>query len=283
MKWLRFILSHSIFVAVCAGALCWQTVVLLGLGEDRYLYAFVFFATLCSYNLYWLISRYFFRPTGTSISQMISGAPVQVALFLVSACGTVIFYFKSGLMLIEVLPAVLLTLVYSGQLIPLPQFRFTRKAGILKTILLAFTWTYVTTFLPIIHLQLQLNDASIFIITRRFLFMLMLCIIFDSRDIAVDKIRGMRSLATELSSQTLRLLIFIIFGILFLSNFLSTRILISIPHMVALQVTTIALLVTYYYSTKKQGYFFYYFFVDGMMLFSALATYIAGKWLILSH
>ena len=279
MKWLQFILSHSIFVAICAAALCWQTVLLLHLGDDLNLYAFVFLATLSSYNLYWLISRYFFRPAGTSIKQIVSGNPVQLILFLAAAGGAVYFYFKAGLLLVEVLPAVFLTLVYSGQLIPLQEFR--RKAGILKTLLLAITWTYVTAFLPIMHLGLQVDEAGIFIITRRFLFMLMLCIIFDSRDIVVDKIRGMRSLATELSTKTLRLLIVIIFIILFLSNFLSARIGISLPHMIALQVSTLALLITYYYSTKKQGYFFYYFFVDGMMLFSALVTFIAGKWLIL--
>ena len=46
--------------------------------------------------------------------------------------------------------------------------------------------------------------------------------------------------------------------------------------LVALQISTLALSVVYFYATKKQGYFFYYFIVDGLMLFSALATYIAG-------
>ena len=40
--------------------------------------------------------------------------------------------------------------------------------------------------------------------------------------------------------------------------------------------STIALLVVYFFSTRKQGYLFYYFVVDGLMLFSALATFVAG-------
>ena len=59
------------------------------------------------------------------------------------------------------------------------------------------------------------TDIEFFILTRRFLFMLMLCIIFDNRDIAVDKIRGLRSLATDLSVETMRYLIYSIFLILF--------------------------------------------------------------------
>ena len=43
-----------------------------------------------------------------------------------------------------------------------------------------------------------------------------------------------------------------------------------------LQTSTIALLVVYFLSTRQQGYLFYYFVVDGLMLFSALTTFVAG-------
>jgi len=95
--------------------------------------------------------------------------------------------------------------------------------------------------------------------------------------VAFDKIRGMRSLATDLSPRTLRLLIIILFILLFGTNFAYIWMGISFPHTIALQVSTIALLITYFYSTRKQGYFFYYFFVDGMMLFSAVFTFVAGS------
>jgi hypothetical protein len=74
----------------------------------------------------------------------------------------------------------------------------------------------------------------------------------------------------------LRVLIYIIFALLFCSNFFSGHYGITTAQSIALQVSTIALLIVYFYSTKKQGYLFYYFFVDGMMLFLTLATYIAG-------
>ncbi|MBK7556801.1 MAG: hypothetical protein IPI54_00070 [Chitinophagaceae bacterium] len=76
--------------------------------------------------------------------------------------------------------------------------------------MLAFTWCYVTAFLPIQKTYWQLDSPEIFIITRRFLFMLMLCIIFDNRDKTVDKIRGLRSLATDLSPGVLKALVYII-------------------------------------------------------------------------
>jgi hypothetical protein len=142
--------------------------------------------------------------------------------------------------------------------------------------LLAFTWTYVTAFIPLQKTYLFLDNADLFIITRRFLFMFMLCIIFDSRDIAVDKLRGLHSLATDLSPATLQLLIYSVFIVLFGTNLLSTSYGVTVYQSIALQVSTIALLVVYFYSTRKQGYLFYYFLVDGLMLFSAMATFIAS-------
>ena len=86
----------------------------------------------------------------------------------------------------------------------------------------------------------------------------------------------MLSLATDLKPSTLKLLIYIIFAVLFISNFFFQYYGITIYQSIALQISTLALLIVYFYSGKKQGYLFYYFIVDGLMLFSALATYIAG-------
>ncbi len=276
MKWLQFILSHSIFIALCAAALCLQTVQLLHLSAGIYLYGFVFFATLCSYNFYWLLSKYSLSNTAAGRQHFMTREWVQVFLFAISATGTVICFFRSGLPIDDILPAVVLTVLYAVPLLPLGFLKFTRRAGVLKTLLLAFTWTYVTAFIPIQKEVSLLSSPDIFVLTRRFLFMLMLCIIFDSRDIKVDKIRGLHSLATDLQPKTLRYLIVIIFIILFLTNFLCLRYGMSNSQSTALQLSTVALLATYFLSTKKQGYFFYYFFVDGLMLFSALATYIAS-------
>jgi branched-subunit amino acid transport protein len=161
-------------------------------------------------------------------------------------------------------------------LLPVKILQFTRKAGVLKTILLAFTWAYVTVFIPLQKSYQLLHKADMYIFTRRFLFMLMLCIIFDNRDKAVDKIRGLRSLATDLKPAVLQFLIFGIFTALFISNFLYEDYGLTLKQSLALQISTLALLAVYFYALKKRSYFFYYFFVDGMMLFSALATYIAG-------
>jgi hypothetical protein len=197
-------------------------------------------------------------------------------LLVFSAAGALYCFYNAALSLEYVFTAALLTILYAVPLLPVKFLQFTRKAGVLKTILLAFTWAYVTVFIPLQKSYQLLDKADMYIFTRRFLFMLMLCIIFDNRDKAVDKIRGLRSLATDLKPAVLQFLIFGIFTALFVSNFLYKDYGLTLKQSLALQISTVALLAVYFYALKKRSYFFYYFFVDGMMIFSALATYIAG-------
>ncbi len=274
MKWLHFILSHSIFIAVCAVAMAFQTSLLLKLPLSIYGYGFIFFATLCSYNFYWIISKASF--TGTfSLSALLKKEIKGISILFLSAIGVIFCLYLHPLPAEFIITAFLLTCLYALPLLPFRVLYFIRRAGVLKTFLLAFTWAYVTVFMPLQKTYALLDSADMFVFTRRFLFMLMLCIIFDNRDKAVDKIRGLHSLATDLRPQHLKMLIYLIFIVLFGTNFLFSFYGISFSQSIALHISTLALLAVYFLSIKKQGYLFYYFFVDGMMLFSALATYIA--------
>lgn len=275
MKWLHFIISHSIFIALCAAALAFQTTQLLHIPIDIYLLVFIFFSTVGSYNFYWLLSKYSFAHSQTP-ANFFRAEKLKILLLIISSAGLLFCFLHLHIMILNLAGAGLLTLLYALPLLPFPFLRFTRKAGMLKTTLLAFTWAYVTAFLPLQKPAWLLNGADLFLFSRRFLFMLMLCIIFDNRDKAIDKIRGLQSLATDLSPLTLKYLIYFVFFILFATNFLFPYYGITLAQSIALQVSTIALLITYYYSTKKQGYFFYYFLVDGLMLFSAVTTWVVS-------
>ena len=151
-----------------------------------------------------------------------------------------------------------------------------RKAGVLKTILLAFTWAFITVYIPYVYAQTANTTALWLLFSIRFLFMLMLCIIFDARDTGIDKIRGLQSLTTMLAPATVRLIMFFLFA-MYLAAGTVYRLYYNEPMQIAaLLVIGAAVATAYYYSLKKQGYFFYYFFIDGLMLFSALLTFVAS-------
>ena len=274
MKWLQFILSHSIFIAICAVALCFQTALLLHINLTVYLYAFIFFSTICSYNFYWLLSGYLFsreafpvffkRYYTNAIVLALGGIGLLYAVLHITNLWPVI---SLGL---------ILTLLYTVPLLPFSAFRFMRKAGLVKTFLLAFTWAFVTVYIPYKQNPTGNIATLVMLFNNRFLFMLMLCIIFDARDTNVDKIRGLQSLTTIIKPATVQYIMFAVFTAYIINGIVIRAYYDEPMQIIALLVTGVVTAIVYFFSLKKQGYFFYYFLVDGLMLFSALATYMAS-------
>lgn len=274
MRWLHFILSHSIFIAICALALCYQTFVLLQVRHNAYVYVFVFSSTLCSYNFYWLLSKFSFskkRITTAFFKQNIAYIFLGVSAAI---CAGWTLYFLPGSLWYVTLAAAF-TVLYSLPLWPFGWAIALRRAGVFKTLLLAFTWAYVTVIIPAIPV-LQSNISSVLaLFVARFFFVGMLCAIFDRRDAAVDKIRGLHSLATVTNKRSLSIIMIISFLIYVAAGILVRMHFADTAQLVAFLITGLVVAYVYLLSLKKQGYLFYYFLVDGMMLFSASATFIA--------
>jgi hypothetical protein len=274
MKWLHFILSHSIFIAVCAVALSFQTALLLHINLSLYLYAVIFFSTICSYNFYWLLSAYAFAKK--SIWLVIKQYYSNLIVLVLAAVLLLFSLLKVTALLPVIGIGLLLTLLYTVPLLPFKIFRTARKAGLVKTILLAFTWAFVTVYIPYKQMPTAALNTIAMLFSNRLLFMLMLCIIFDARDTNVDKIRGLQSLTTLLKPATVTNIMLAIF-LVYTFNSIMFRDYYNAPRqIIALLVTGVVTAIVYLRSLKKQDYFFYYFLVDGLMLFSAIAAYVAS-------
>jgi len=276
MKWLfHFILSHSIFIALCAAALSLQTLQLLSLPTNRYLLTFIFFAALGGYNAYWILSSYSFN-RHTALRFFLQKRASSFLVLIAAVTGMVFCLTQLHLFMYNLMIAVLLLVIYSLPVIPFKRSHFRLKAGVLKTIILALAWTIITTMVPLQKSILSMGHTALLIFISRFLFMLMLCIIFDKRDATVDKLRGLQSLATEIKPIELHRLIGLIFiGYIGTSYFMLTY-QVSMAQVIALIITGLVTIFVYISSLKKRGYFFYYFLVDGLMFLSALLTGLAG-------
>ncbi len=274
MKLLHFIVSHSIFIATCAVALCFQTAIMLRINLSFYLYAFIFFSTVCSYNFYWLVSGYSFA--SQSLYLFLKRHYTNAIVFIFATAGLLFSILKIPELLPVICAGLLLTLLYAVPLLPFKFFNFTRKAGLLKTFLLAFTWAFVTVYIPYRQAQTSNAVALVMLFNNRLIFMLMLCIIFDARDTNIDKIRGLQSLTTILKPTTVKYLMVALF-VVYILNGIIFRVYYNQPvQIIPLLATAAATAVVYFFSQKKQNYFFYYFLVDGLMLFSAIAVYVAS-------
>jgi 4-hydroxybenzoate polyprenyltransferase len=123
---------------------------------------------------------------------------------------------------------------------------------------------------PILFVQ---TKSVLLLLLVRFLYVGMLCIIFDKRDVLVDRMHGLRSLATELSLSALKK----IMGMSFVTYLLAVLwfLLHGLELGQAIALCGSGIVAGWVYmlsSSKQQGYVFYYFVVDGLMLFTAGAS-----------
>jgi 4-hydroxybenzoate polyprenyltransferase len=274
MRLLHFILSHCIFISLCAVALCVQTVQILHVSIGYSFYIFIFCATLCSYNFYYLLSGWVFG--NKKILQLLKSQITQVLFFCTAFVGVAVSFFKLQFTGYSMLIAALLTLVYTLPVLPFKQLKFLQQVGFAKTILLAFTWAYVTVFLPYTQNCLFNVVAMKLFFCLRFVYLLLLCLMFDARDAQVDKIKGLHSLATMVSPKALQTIILSFFVLYFLLVIVFGWHTKNILQPIMLSVAGIAAAALYQLSKNKRGYLFYYFLVDGLMLLTALLTFIVA-------
>lgn len=171
-----------------------QTNIVLGLPlNSASFYLFVFGATLVQYNLHYMAKTV---AADGSPRLAWSQRNRQIHMGFI-ALGTVIIlpglfaFDKAHYFILAVLGAI--TLLYS-----FPVFRFAgikrlKDYGIVKIMVLSLTWTIVTVWLPVGGMD---YDALIFflMLAKRFVFVFILCMVFDIRDQQTDEAEGIRTI-----------------------------------------------------------------------------------------
>lgn len=267
----NFLLFSSIYIAVCALAMAWQSEEILQLKLDRLNFGgFVFFSTICSYNFHWYLT-----PGSIRNSERILWGQRRRALQLLGCAigllGSLWFFMKLYQHWLPIGGAVVLTFLYSAPKVPHPVFRWLAKIAVGKTIFLSFVWMYVTTLLPAFMADIMLADVRdlVLLAVYRFFLIYAICILFDYRDREEDRQQGIRSLITFLPEHQLDRLYYISLLIaagtaIALAPAVPLYVLFSLLAPVAVTVLVKG------YAQKHTSDYVYYFFLDGLMMLSAL-------------
>ena len=274
MRWFNFILSHSIFIAFCAGALVYQSYLLLHLPFRPAVFGLVFFATLAAYNLYWILCK-LTNDNKEKVGKKFNSYAGYFILFVAGSIAVLDYLWQMPSFFPIVTVASILTFLYLLPVISSVKFRLNRNTGFIKTLLLAFTWSFFTVLIPAYgEIKAHLNHV-VPLFLMRFFFMLMLCIIFDSRDVSIDKLRNLPSIATDFSKKTLTIIMMFVLGGYVLSLFWLHQIFQNTTYLFLLLSIGALTYIIYLLALKTRGYYFYYFLVDGLMILSALSLYMA--------
>ena len=256
--------------------MCIETNLLLHLPLNNLpFYLFVFGATLVQYNLH-----YFFKTTAVINSKRLAWSLKNKSIhkFLIVFGLILITYSLFSFQLrhfIILLILGALAFLYSFPLLPFSNKKRIKDFGLLKIITLALLWTLVTVWFPVDQINVSgLSFQLIFI--RRFIFIFILCLLFDIRDTEVDRKQNIATLAVKLGikkSYLLCYLLLLIFIALSVIQFL------YIPDWIQLSAMLLSAAATGFtieQSKKNDSDVVYLACIDGMMFLQAALVIFAS-------
>lgn len=274
-KIIEIFLFGSIFISICAVAMCIETNLLLHLPlNNPSFYLFVSGATLVQYNLH-----YFFKTMAVAGSKRLAWSlknrnihKILIAIGLTLILYSLFSFRLHHFIILLVLGAI--AFLYSFPFLPFTNKKRIKDFGLMKIITLALLWTLVTVWFPVD--QADLSGISFqLIFLRRFIFMFILCLLFDIRDTEVDRKENIATLSVKLGVRRSYLLCYILLVIFVM---LSVIQFIYVPdkiQLTAMLISAAATAVTIEYSKRNNSDIVYLACIDGMMLLQALLVIFA--------
>lgn len=273
-KLLSFLLFSSIFIAICAVALCMETNILLGVPlNNTSFYCFVFGATLVQYNLHYLLKK-----TAVANSERLNWSQKNSGIhiiFLVTGIALILFSLFSFHLEHFIVLALLgcISVLYSFPLLPFGKKRRIKDYGFLKIITLALLWTLVTVWFPVNGLQID-HGLFTLVFAKRFVFMFVLCLLFDVRDIEVDRKEHINTLSVILGKKKSYLLSYLLLILFVALALLQYFYLPDINFFIAMIISALLTFMTVEATKKTNSDFIYLAGIDGMMLLQAALVYL---------
>lgn len=273
-KFQEFILFSSIFIASCAVAFCMETNILLGLPLSSFsFYCFVFGATLAQYNLHYVVKTVAIQ-NSERLAWSLRNRKIHLLLLAAGSVLIAISFFSFHLKHFIILVCLgVIAFLYSFPFLPFGKKKRIKDYGFFKIITLAFLWTLVTVWFPVNSMPFD-TGLFLFVFVQRFVFMFVLCLLFDVRDIEIDKKENIRTLAVALGNKNSYLLAYlslILFVVLCVAQYF------YLPHtgfLIAMLLSASATLLILEVSKKTNSDYIYLAGIDGMMLLQALLIYL---------
>ncbi len=273
-KSLEFILFSSIFISLCAVAFCIETNILLGLPLNHFsFYSFVFGATLTQYNLHYLVKTVAVK-NSERLAWSQKNKNIHIILLVVGSCLILFSLFSFHLRHFIVLLCLgAIALLYSFPLLPFGKRKRIKDYGLMKIITITLLWTLVTVWFPVNTMPYD-KGLFLFVFAKRFIFMFVLCFLFDMRDIAIDGRQKINTLAVMLGLKKSYRLAYVLLMLFVLVSIAQYVYLPQTGFLIAMIISAALTLFVVELTKKSNSDFIYLAGIDGMMLLQALLIYL---------
>lgn len=259
------------FIALCATAFCMETARVLSIPLNGFpFYLLIFCATLVQYNMH-----YFIKKTANFHSERFlwsqSHKKLHIVFIWTGAAGALVSLFFLQLPHFLGMGVIaLVTLVYSLPLLPFRKRRRIKDYGLLKILVLSLVWTLITVWLPYITSGRPFTAAFWMVFARRFIFMFILCLAFDIRDVETDRREAIHTLPVMLGERYCYRLIHILLVVFLALSVVYFRMAGDFLQFNAMLISALATYFVIEYSRRNNSDMVYLAGIDGMMLLQAL-------------
>ena len=256
---LDFYINSSIHVALAVYALSWITLKRFDILYDENVLYFIFYASITGYNFvkYFGLAKFHHRRLASWLKV------IQVFSFI---CFLLMCYYAYNLhsnTLYYIFALGVITFFYAIPFLPRKLFLDSkhnlRSIGGLKVYIIALVWAIVTVALPLVNNNHDINFDAIITIIQRYLFVIVLILPFDIRDLRYDNLK----LSTIPQSIGVKNTKFIGVSLLlvFLKDEFATNQIISL--LIIVFVTALFVI----FSSEERGKYYSVFWVEGIPIF----------------
>lgn len=269
-----FILFSSIFIAACAVSFAIETNIILGLPLNSVgFYGFIFGATLFQYNLHYVLKSNA-AANSARLAWSMKNKNLHYLLLMTGFLLIIISLFSFSLKHFYILPFLgAIAFLYSFPFLPFVKKKRLKEFGILKIITLSLLWTLVTVWFPVNTMSF---DPALFwlVLAKRFLFMFVLCLLFDIRDMDIDRKNGIKTFPVRFGSTNSYLLSYLFLIIFILLSALQYYYWGNAGFFIAMVISVLATFLVIEMTKKNQSDYIFLAGIDGMMLLQALLVYV---------
>lgn len=169
-----------------------------------------------------------------------------------------------------------LTALYA--LVDIPWLQPTRRLrdyGLLKTPLVALVWSVTTVVIPLADLPVD-TSLMVFLLLRRFLFILSLTIVFEIKDLLHDREHNLQTLPMRLGVTNTKLLAqALLLGLMGLNTVQYLFFDLSLTNLLAINLSLLVSVLCIQAVKEETGDYWYYAVLDGLMILQFIFVYLA--------
>ncbi|MGB5417349.1 hypothetical protein [Algibacter sp.] len=253
---INFYINSSIHVALAVYSLTWVTLLSLNLSYSESVLYFVFYASITGYNFvkYYGIAKFHHRQLANWLKW------IQILSFI---CFILMCYYGLQLKLythIFIGCFAIFTIFYAIPISTKKNNSLRNSSG-LKVFVIALVWAGVTVFIPLINADYQVSLDVILLAVQRFLYVLVLMIPFEIRDLKFDSI-NLSTIPQKLGVKNTKVFGIILLLVFFLLEFLKDET--SESAIITLFIVSVVTGLFVVFSKIEQHKYYSSFWVEGL-------------------